>query len=577
MAISLNTAMLLNGTGIDVASIVDQLLTQRSGQLTVWQDQLATLQTQAAALNTINTDLTNLQTAVNALGDPLGALTAMSADSSIPGILTASANMLAISGSHTIVVSGLASAGTVYTQPIAGGANASILPTGATGGDLKLQIGGAGGSVKDIPISVGSNDTLTKLVAYINQQSSANKWGVTASVLTDANGSRLAIYSQQTGAPGALAITANTTYGILNTADIAGADSTILPDGQSTGDIQLQVGGSGGTAYDIPITSGTNDTLNTLATYINDQSQQNNWGITANVVSDSGGFHLSLTTTATGPAGALAFTSNDTILSTSVPATNLTFQPPIGGTNASFTIDGIPYASTTNKITDALPGVTMNLVSAEPDIPLQLTIGPDTTQASNAINAFVIAYNTLITAINHQFTVDPSTNNEGPLGSDNSLHNMQSRILQDAAYKFASTGTFVNLRSAGITTNDDGTLSVNNTTLNDAMTNNWSALLNFFQNSGSTGFANNFSNDLIHLMSPTTGTINLDIAQNTAQQKSIQDEMNTFQDQLAVRKQLLTKQFSQVNAILQQYPYLQSAVTTQIDLLFGKNSSNSSS
>ncbi len=573
MAISFNTATLLNGSGIDVSAVVEQLLLQRSGQINVWQDQLSVLQTQAAALNTINTGLTNLQTAVNALSDPLGALTAISADSTFPGIVTATATSKAIPGSHTIIVSSLASAGTVYTLPIAGGADASILPTGATGGDLKLQIGGAGGSVKDIQITVGSNDTLNKLVTDINQQSTKDNWGVTASVLTDANGARLAIYSQQTGLPGALAITANSTYGILNTADLASADTTILSEGQSTGNIRLQVGGSEGTTYDISITAGVNDTLNTLATYINDQSQQNNWGVSATVVSDSGGYHLALTTTAQGPAGALAFTSNDTILTTSIPATSLTFQPPVGGSNAAFSIDGIPYASTTNKITDALPGVTLNLVSAEPDVPVQLTVAPDATQASNAINAFVISYNALVTAINHQFTVDPTTHMEGPLGSDGSLHELQSRVLQDAAYKVTSDGTFVNLSSLGIKMNNDGTLTVNNPVLNEAMSNNPSAFLQFFQNSSPTGFANHFSTDLLALASPTTGGINLDLAQIARQQNNINDQIGAFQDHLAVRRQLLIKQFSAVNATLQQYPFLLSTVTTQIDLLFGRNSS----
>ena len=576
MAISLNPATILNGNGLDVATLVDQILQQRSGQLNIWQDQLTTLQSQATALNTINTDLLNLQTAVNGLSDPVGALTAMAADSSIPGILTASATSKAIPGNHTIIVAGLASAGTVYTQPVTGGADASLLPTGATGGDIDLQIGGTGGTVKDIQITPGSNDTLNKLVSYINQQSSSNNWGVTATVLTDANGARLAIYSQQVGAPGALAITANTTYGILNTADLASADTSILPDGQASGDMQLQVGGSSGVIYDLPITAGSNDTLNTLASYINDQSQQNNWGVTANIVSDSGGYHLALTSSAQGPAGALAFTANDTILTASVPATKLAFQPPVGGSNATFSIDGIPYASTSNTVADALPGVTLNLVSAEPQMPLQLSVGPDTTQAATAINVFVVAYNTLVTAMNHQFTVDPTTKSEGPLGSDGSLRETQSRVLQDAAYRVADTGTFVNLESLGVKMNNDGTLTLNSTTLSDAMANNPSEFLNFFQNA-SSGFAINFGTDLLHLMSPTTGKITLDLAQNSSQQSNISDQISTFQDQLAARRLTLIKQFSQVNATLQQYPYLLSTVNTQLDLIFGRTSNSSSS
>jgi len=108
--------------------------------------------------------------------------------------LTASAATTAAAGTHQIVVSKLATAGTLYTDPLTDG-NTSILRNGDTTGDIQLQVGGAGGATHDIVITQGSNDTLATLASYINAQ----KWGVTASVVTDANGARLALYSQSTG------------------------------------------------------------------------------------------------------------------------------------------------------------------------------------------------------------------------------------------------------------------------------------------------------------------------------------------------------------------------------------------
>jgi len=574
MGISLNAATLLNGNGIDVNSLVSQIQAQQSGQLTLWQQQQTSLQTQASALDTINTDLSNLATTVNALKDPLGPITAVAATSSMPAILTATAQSSAASGNHTIVVNDLASAGTVYTDAVPGGADASILPSGATGGDLKLQIGT---TTRDIAITAGSNDTLNSLANYINQQSTTNNWGVTAAVLSDASGARLAIYSQVTGTPGALAITANTTTGTLYTADLASADSSILPGGQQSGDIQLQIGGA---TQDIPITAGSNDTLNTLANYINTQSTQNNWGVTASVVSDSGGYHLAIFSQAKGPAGALALTNNNTILTTTAnPATGLAFEKPVGGTNASLTIDGIPFSSTSNTVTGAIPGVTLNLVSAEPSVPLQLSIGPDTTQATNAINTFVVAYNALVTAINQQYAVDPNTNTEGPLGSDGSLRLLQSSILADINYSISGNSGLVNLASLGINMNDDGTLTVGTTpdgkSLSDVITANPAAFQNFFQNASSTGFANSFGKDLTNLTDPVNGVINLDLAQNSTEQTNLTNQINDFQDRLATQKQQLINQFSQVNATLEEYPYLLAEITSQLGYLT-PNSSNSS-
>jgi len=575
MGITLNASTLLNGSGIDVNTIVEEIQAQESGELTLWQQQQTQLQTQASGLTSINTDLSSLATAVQSLSDPSGAFSALSATSSEPGILTATAQSTAQAGNHTIVVDTLASAGTVYTAALAN-ADTSILPTGYSGGDLQLRVGGSSGNTYDIPITPGSNDTINTLAAYINQQSTANNWGVTASVLSDASGARLAIYSQATGTPGALAITTNTSSGVLTTADLASADTTILPDGQQSGDIQLQIGGANGTIQDIPITAGSNDTLNTLADYINTQSTQNSWGVTANVVQDSNGYHLTLTSQANGPAGDLAFTANNTILTTVAnPATGLTFETPLGGTDATFTADGIPFDTPTNTVTGAIPGVTLNLVSAEPTFPVTLTVGSDTNQITNAISSFVTAYNKVITDLNQQFAVDPSTGQQGPLGPDSSLNLLQSSLLSDANYSITGNDGLVNLASLGINMNDDGTLSINSTQLSQTLSNDPAAVQNFFQGSALNGFANSFNTDLTQLTNPVSGLLSADLTQNQTEQTSLTSQINAFQQRLATEKVQLVQEFSQLNAQLEEYPALLQSITTQLDGLSSTTTSNS--
>ena len=578
--ISLNAATLLNGNGIDVNSLVSQIEAQQLGQVTIWQQEQTDLSTQAGLLLGLNQNLSSLQTAVQALADPTGPLAAMAATSSDPGILSASAQTSAIAGTHQIVVNTLASTGEIYTAELANGTT-SFLPSGATGGDIKLQVGGPSGTVDDIPITQGSNDTLNTLASYINQQSTHNNWGVTASVVTDANGARLAIYSQATGTPGALAITANTTTGTLYTADLASADTSILPSGQGSGDIQLQIGGANGTIEDIPITAGSNDTLNTLASYINQQSTANNWGVSANVVQDSGGYHLALTSAAKGPAGALAFTNNTTILTTVPnPATNLAFQTPTGGTDATLTVDGINFDSHSNTISGAIPGVTLDLASADPNTTVQLTVGPDATQATQAINNFVTAYNGIITNINQQYTVDPTTNTEGPLASDSSVRSLQTSLLNDVAYAVSgNSGGVVNLASLGINMNNDGTLTVGTApdgeSLSQILASNPAAVQSFFQNATSTGFANNFNSDLTNLTDPTTGVLNTDIAENTTEQQDLTNQITNFEAQLQTQQTELDQEFSQVNATLEEYPYLLEEVNAELGITTSSTSSSS--
>ena len=50
MGISLNPATILSGQGIDVSSIVSQIVSEQSGQLSVWEGQQTTLATKASTL-----------------------------------------------------------------------------------------------------------------------------------------------------------------------------------------------------------------------------------------------------------------------------------------------------------------------------------------------------------------------------------------------------------------------------------------------------------------------------------------------------------------------------------------------
>jgi flagellar hook-associated protein 2 len=575
MGVSLNPSTLLSGQGLDVSSVVQQIIDSQNGQLTVWEDQSQTLATDNGVLDSIESDLTNLQSAVAALADPTGALVAEAATSSNTNVLTASAQNTAVSGDYQIDVNLLATSGSVYTDPITAGAGTSFLPAGATTGDIQLQVGGSTGNTYDIPITQGTNDTLGTLASYINAQSSANNWGVSASVVSDVNGSRLALQSTNTGSTGALAIT-NDQAGILTTADLPDGNTSFLPSGATTGDLQLDVGG---TIDDIPITQGVNDTLNTLASDINTQSTANNWGVTASVVTDSGGAHLQITSQTAGSAGTLAFANNTTTLTANPPTSLLTFLAPTGGTNSSLTINGVPFSSTNNTVTGAIQGVTLNLVSQAPGSPVDLTVGPDTNQITSAITNFVSAYNTVIGDINAQYVVDPTGATPAPpLESDTSLRTLQSSILNDASYALpgatgstAVNGGIVNLASLGINMNNDGTLTVGSNaagqSLDQIVAANPSAVLNFFQNSSANGFANSFNTDLTGLTDPTAGLLNVDVAQNTAQEQDLSNNISNFQTQLSTEQTNLTQQFDSVNASLQAYPLLLQEITETLGTL----------
>jgi flagellar hook-associated protein 2 len=204
-------------------------------------------------------------------------------------------------------------------------------------------------------------------------------------------------------------------------------------------------------------------------------------------------------------------------------------------------------------------------------------VGPDTSQVVQAVNTFTSAYNQIIGDINQQYAVDPTTNTEGPLGSDTAVRQLQQNLLGDITYSISGNAGFVNLASLGINMNNDGTLTVDNTQLSNTIANNPDAVQSFFQNQSSTGFANSFHGDLINLTDATQGVLNVDLAQNKTEQTDLSNSISNFETQLAAQQKQLTLEFSSVNASLQAYPLLLQQVTETLGALGSGSSSSSSS
>jgi flagellar hook-associated protein 2 len=193
-------------------------------------------------------------------------------------------------------------------------------------------------------------------------------------------------------------------------------------------------------------------------------------------------------------------------------------------------------------------------------------VSPDTSQAATAINNFVSDYNTAISSINSQLSYDTTTGTAGTLLGDPSVELVQSTLLSDAAASVTGNGAISSLASLGITMNNDGTLTVDNSQLNNALAGNFQAVQNFFQ-TASTGFAQQFSSDLTNLTGPTKGVIATDLNGINSSISSLQSEISDFQANLSTQQQYLTTYYSQINATLQSLPTLLATVNAQLSSL----------
>lgn len=205
------------GQGIDVNAFVTAALSGTQASITQVQNQQTAINNQNTALAKITTDLQNLQSAAFTLGDPLGSLSSQSATSSNAAILNATASSTAVTGTHTVTVNSLATTSSYYTGAVASSS------TPLANGSFTIQVG----SGSPVSVTIDSSDnTLGGLASAINNLNA----GVTASVVSDANGARLAIVSNTAGAPGDLTVAGNSS-GLSFTKAVTGANASLVVDG----------------------------------------------------------------------------------------------------------------------------------------------------------------------------------------------------------------------------------------------------------------------------------------------------------------------------------------------------------
>jgi flagellar hook-associated protein 2 len=296
------------------------------------------------------------------------------------------------------------------------------------------------------------------------------------------------------------------------------------------------------------ITVSTNDAvLGAMTAAVNNISL----GLTATAGSDTNGTNLTIAS-----SGSSTFTLNE-------PAFG--FTQAAAATNASLTVDGVPVQSATNQVTGAIPGVTLTLLAASSGSPVDITVAPDATQISTAINQFVTDYNTALNLVNTQFKDTSSTDSsgntttgQGVLASDPIVVQLQGVLEQAAAYSYtpaSGTTTVSTLSDLGITTNDDGSLSVDSTTLNNALANNASDVTTFLQGSALNGFANSVYNAVETFTNPANGAFQVDLSSIASESASVTSEINDFETgYIAAQQKILTADYTQAEEALQALP-----------------------
>lgn len=143
---------------------------------------------------------------------------------------------------------------------------------------------------------------------------------------------------------------------------------------------------SGATSIDVAVAAG--DSIGTIAAKINTVGG----GVSASVVDG----RLRLTSRDTGAANAVSLTSDGSL------AADLGVTVTLAAQDAQLTVDAVARTSSSNRVTDAIPGITLDLRGATAGVPVTVTSDPAGVDADGVIakaKAFVAAYNSTVDAL----------------------------------------------------------------------------------------------------------------------------------------------------------------------------------
>lgn len=379
------------GSGLDVSSIVTQLMNIEKQPLTQLQTKATGLQTKLSAYGSVKSALSALQDAASKLLDTTGWKAKTFASSSTTAV-TGSATSSALATSFSLKVNDLAQVQSTRS---------SAIPTNtAIGADgrLDIQLGEwsgtnfAAGSGGAISVSLTATDTLSQIATKINDAGA----GVSAVVV-------------KTGANDQLLLRSNTTGAVSG--------------------FQIRTYDGGGTE----ITDGT-----------------------------------------TG-VGKLAY--NYSALNTAFYGMTQTQ----GAQDASIEIDGIVVTSATNTVADAVPGVTLNLLT-ETTTAATITVGDDTAAIKAKLEAFQTAYNKVATTLADLTKYDTASKKASALQGDSTAVGLQSVLRSMLGANGPTGNAFGRLSDVGLELQRDGTLTLNSTKVEKALK-NLPALNSFFTES----------------------------------------------------------------------------------------------
>jgi len=342
----------------------------------------------------------------------------------------------------------------------------------------------------------------------------------------------------------------------INTQNPNGYLDAISDDTGTTlsGSITITVGSNTAQEISVPTTSGEN-TLAGLANAINSAAI----GVTASVETNDGESTLKLISQTAGSSGALTVASNivatsDTALSTSVTAgSEANAATGASATASTATLDSVAE-------NDALSGsITIQIGNGTTqtiNVPANSATSPSNNLSglADAINSANIGVKASVTTTDGESTLTLTSGTAGTAGDLTVTSNiLDTTNTSNAILSYTNSSDINSLTSLGISVNNDGSLTLDATSLDSVLNSDYDSVVGFFQNANSWG--QSFSTMLTNAgKSSATGILALASSSNSSIESTLNADISKENSLISAQQSSLTTELNQANQIMQELP-----------------------
>lgn len=350
----------------------------------------------------------------------------------------------------------------------------------------------------------------------------------------------------------------------ISTAAFTGGAASVVNSGTSATSMTISQSGK---SYGVSIPAGA--TLQQVRDSIN--AQYGSAGLSANILTDSTGSRMVISSSNTGAGTDLTVTGNSGLES----GISVVGEPP---QDAKYTIDGTSQESKSNTLTDAISGVSIKLTALSP-LPTGATAGTARTASTitvarsddtlkSSVKGFVDTYNALITAMNAETAV--TTNPDGSttssaLTGDSTMRSLSASI-RDELNRMSGTGSLKTLAQFGVNTDQTtGKLSIDDAAFDKAVTTNATDIGGIFN--GDNGLLARMKSATDSYAVTNTGVLAQRSTTLSATLKDLQSQQDTLTARMAALKTSLTAKYTTMNNLVAQLTSQRSSVMSTLNAL----------